>query len=85
LRVGSLTVLVFSAMAFWIHCAMMSESTLGEAGPAVRSHLLAISVWVGLFLVTTYVVLPRLFSASASEHATSAAFVRRSLMPPQSR
>ncbi|ALP66178.1 copper resistance D family protein [Paraburkholderia caribensis] len=147
LRIGSLTVLVSSAIAFWIHCALMSESTLGEAGPAVRSmlvetgfghawlagaglmlvmmilslvqsgrqirfkpaiwlalagvamsrshaghpvdagvlslpvwvdwvHLLAISVWVGLVLVTTYVVLPRIFSAPVPERANSAAFVQ---------
>ena len=39
-------------------------------------HLLAISVWVGLVLVTTYVVLPRLFSAPISERASSSAFVQ---------
>jgi putative copper resistance protein D len=146
-RVASLTALAGSAFAFWIHCALMSESTLGEAGPAVRSmlvetgfghawlagagfmlcvvvlsfmqsgnpvrfrsviwlalagvalshshaghpvdagvfsipvwanwmHLLAISVWVGLVLVTTYIVSPRLFNTPASERANTAAFIQ---------
>jgi putative copper resistance protein D len=147
LRIASFAVLFSSASAFWIHCALMSESTLAEAGPAVRSmlvetgfghawlagagfmlvvmilslaqsghpirftrvlwlalagvalsrshaghpvdagvlsvpvwvdwfHLLAISVWVGLVLVTTYVVLPRLFSAPVSERANGSAYVQ---------
>ncbi|WP_321795007.1 copper resistance D family protein [Caballeronia sp. J97] len=147
LRLASFAVLFSSASAFWIHCALMSESTLAEAGPAVRSmlvetgfghawiagagfmlvvmilslaqsgnpisfkraiwlalggvalsrshaghpvdagvlsvpvwadwfHLLAISVWVGLVLVATYVVLPRVLSAPARERANSAAFVQ---------
>ena len=147
LRIGSFTALVASAVAFWIHCALMSESTLADAGPAVRSmlqetgfgyawlagaglmlivtilsllqsarpirfkpaiwlalsgvalsrshaghpvdagvlslpvwvdwvHLLAISIWVGLVLVTTYVVLPRMFNAPVPERVNSAAFVQ---------
>jgi putative copper resistance protein D len=146
LRIASFTVLCSSASAFWIHCALMSELSLGEAGPAVRSmlvetgfghawlagacfmlvvmilslaqsdhpirfkrtvwlalagvalsrshaghpvdsgvlsvpvwvdwfHLLAISVWVGLVLVTTYIVLPRMFSAPIAERANGSAFV----------
>ncbi|CAD6553992.1 hypothetical protein LMG28727_05623 [Paraburkholderia kirstenboschensis] len=147
LRIGSFTALVASTIAFWIHCAQMSESTLADAGPAVRSmlmetgfgyawlagagfllivmilslaqsarpirfkpaiwlalagvalsrshaghpvdagvlslpvwvdwiHLLAISIWVGLVLVTTYVVLPRMFDAPVPERANSVAFVQ---------
>ncbi|WP_250436209.1 CopD family protein [Caballeronia sp. ATUFL_F2_KS9A] len=147
LRIASFAVLFCSASAFLIHCALMSDSTLAEAGPAVRSmlvetgfgrawlagagftlvvmilslaqsgnpirfkrvlwlalagvalsrshaghpvdagvlsvpvwvdwfHLLAISVWVGLVLVTTFVVLPRMFSAPVPERANSSAFVR---------
>jgi putative copper resistance protein D len=147
LRIASAGVLVSSACAFWIHCALMSESMLLEAGPAVRSmlvetgfghawlagaglmlcvvilsliqtgksirfplgiglalagvalarsngghpvdaglfslpvwvdwiHLLAISAWVGLVLVTTYVVAPRFFNAPGSEHVNSAAYIQ---------
>ncbi|ACC71215.1 CopD family protein [Paraburkholderia phymatum] len=147
LRMGSFTALVSSAAAFWIHCALMSESTLLDAGPAVRSmlmetgfghawlagaaaslvvlilslaqsgkpirykpviwlalasvamsrshaghpvdagvlsfpvwvdwlHMLAIGIWVGLVLVTTYVVVPRMFNAPVAERANSAAFVQ---------
>ncbi|MEM5338003.1 copper resistance D family protein [Paraburkholderia azotifigens] len=147
LRMGSFTALVSSAIAFWIHCALMSESSLVDAGPAVRSmlmetgfghawlagavsllialvlslaqsghpirfkaalwltlasvamsrshaghpvdagvlslpvwvdwlHMLAISVWVGLVLVTTYIVVPRMFNAPVAERANSAAFVQ---------
>ena len=147
LRIASFAVLFFSASAFWIHCALMNESTLGEAGAAVRSmlvatgfghawlagtgfmlvvmvlslahrghlirfkralwlalagvalsrshaghpvdagvlsvpvwidwfHLFAISVWVGLVLVTSYVVLPRMFSVPVPERANSSAFVQ---------
>ncbi|WP_350357432.1 CopD family protein [Paraburkholderia fungorum] len=39
-------------------------------------HLLAISAWVGLVLVTAYVVAPRFFKAPDSEHVNSAAFVQ---------
>jgi putative copper resistance protein D len=38
-------------------------------------HLLAISAWVGLVLVT-YVVVPRLLDAPGSERQTSASFVQ---------
>ncbi|MGU7773835.1 copper resistance D family protein [Burkholderia sp. MR1-5-21] len=147
LRIASVGVLVSSAFAFWIHCALMSESTLLEAGPAVRSmlvetgfghawlvgaglmlcvvilsliqtgksirfplgiglalagvalarsngghpvdaglfslpvwvdwiHLLAVSAWVGLVLVTAYVVAPRIFDAPYSEHVNSAAYIQ---------
>ncbi|WP_233810099.1 copper resistance D family protein [Paraburkholderia sp. HP33-1] len=147
LRTGAFTTLVSSAIAFWIHCALMSESTLGEAGPAVRSmlvetgfghawlagaafmlivvilslvqsgpsirlkpviwlalagvalsrshaghpvdagvlslpvwvdwvHLLAISVWVGIVFVASFIVLPRMFSAPVPARANSAAFVQ---------
>jgi putative copper resistance protein D len=147
LRIASFTALMSSAFAFWIHCALMSESTLAEAGPAVRSmlvetdfghawlagagfmlvvmilslvqsgrsirfkpaswlalggvalarshgghpvdagvfsfpvwvdwvHLLAISVWVGIVLVATYVVVPRIFSAPPAERANTAWFVQ---------
>jgi putative copper resistance protein D len=147
LRIASVGVLVSSAFAFWIHCALMSESTLLEAGPAVRSmlvetgfghawlvgaglmlcvvilsltqtgksirfplgiglalagvalarsngghpvdaglfslpvwvdwiHLLAISAWVGLVLVTTHVVAPRFFDAPGSEHVNNAAYIQ---------
>jgi putative copper resistance protein D len=147
LRIGSVGVLVSSGFAFWIHCALMSESAFLEAGPAVRSmlvetgfghawligaglmlcvvilsfiqtgksirfplviglslagvalarshaghpvdagmfslpvwadwvHLLAISAWVGLVLVTTYIVAPRIFNAPGSERANSAAYIQ---------
>ncbi|BCF95922.1 copper-resistance membrane protein [Paraburkholderia sp. PGU19] len=147
LRMGSFTALVSSAVAFWIHCALMSESSLVDAGPAVRSmlmetgfghawlagaaaslvvlilslaqsghpirfkpaiwlalasvamsrshaghpvdsgvlslpvwvdwlHMLAISVWVGLVLVTTYIVVPRMYNAPVTERANSAAFIQ---------
>jgi copper resistance protein D len=147
LRVALLSTLVCSAFAFWVHCALMSESTLGNAGTAVRSmvvetgfghawlastvlmllafvlsllplgtssplrsalclalmgvalarsnmghpvdagtfslpvwadwiHLLAISLWVGLVLVTTYIVMPRLINMPPEEYAAGAAFVQ---------
>ncbi|CAB3801921.1 copper resistance D family protein [Pararobbsia alpina] len=147
LRIASLGVLISSAFAFWIHCAFMGDTTLLEAGPAVRSmlletdfghawsvgeglmlcvvvlsfmqtgrpvrlslavwlalagvalarsheghpvdaglfslpvwvdwiHLLAISAWVGLVLVTTYIVVPRFLEAPKAEHVNSAAFIQ---------
>ncbi|MBP0592202.1 CopD family protein [Paraburkholderia sp. LEh10] len=147
LRMGSFTAIVSSAVAFWIHCALMSESSLVDAGPAVRSmlmetsfghawlagaaaslvvlilslaqsghpirfkpaiwlglasvamsrshaghpvdagvlsfpvwvdwlHMLAISVWAGLVLVTTYIVVPRMFNAPVTERANSVVFVQ---------
>ncbi|CAN7271635.1 CopD family protein [Trinickia sp. LjRoot230] len=147
-RVASVLSLLASVLAFWAHCALMSESTLLDAGPAVWSmlvrtgfghawlagavfmlcvivltvlrshrdsrfplgiwlalagvalarsngghpvdaglfslpvwvdwlHLLAISAWVGLVLVTTYVVMPRLLDAPGSETQTSTSFVQR--------
>ncbi|WP_175873100.1 CopD family protein [Burkholderia sp. BCC0397] len=146
-RMASILSLLASMLSFWAHCALMSESTLLEAGPAVWSmlvgtgfghawlvgavfmlcvivlallrsgsdarfpfgiwlalagvalarsngghpvdtglfslpvwvdwlHLLAISAWVGLVLVTTYVVMPRLLDAPGSERQTSASFVQ---------
>lgn len=147
LRIASVGALLSSTFAFWIHCALMSESTLLEAGPAIRSmlaetgfghawligaglmlcvvilsfiqvgksvpfpvaiwlalggvalarsngghpvdaglfsvpvwadwvHLLAISAWVGLVLVTTYVVAPRFLNAPGSERVNSAAYIQ---------
>jgi putative copper resistance protein D len=147
LRVASIVSLLASALSFWTHCALMSDSTLLDAGPAVWSmlaetgfghawlvgavftlcivvlslrrspnttrfsfavwgalavvalarsngghpvdaglfslpvwadwlHLLAISAWVGLVLVTTYVVMPRLLDAPGSELQNSASFVQ---------
>jgi copper resistance protein D len=147
LRIASVGVLMSSAFAFWIHSALMSDSTLLEAGPAICSmlvetgfghawsvgeglmlcvvilsfmqtgksirfplaiwlalagvalarsngghpvdaglfslpvwadwiHLLAISAWVGLVLVTTYVVVPHFFEAPGAEHENGAAFVQ---------
>ncbi|MBN3760527.1 CopD family protein [Burkholderia sp. Ac-20365] len=147
LRIASVGALMCSMLAFWIHCALMSESTLMEAGPAVWSmlwetgfghgslvgavlmlfvvsfsflrsggtvrfplaiwlalagvalarsngghpvdaglfslpvwvdwlHLLAISAWVGLVLVTTYVVLPRLSEVPGSDQTNGADFVK---------
>ncbi|GAB3627622.1 copper resistance D domain-containing protein [Pandoraea terrae] len=147
LRVASFGALISSAFVFWIHCALMSDSTLLEAGPAIRSmlvetafghawlvgaslmlfvailsliqpgksirfsvlfwlalagvalarsngghpvdaglfslpvwadwvHLLAVSAWVGLVLVTTYLVVPRFLGAPSGEHVNSAEFVR---------
>jgi putative copper resistance protein D len=147
LRLASLVALLSSTFSFWIHCALMSDSTLLEAGPAVRSmlmetgfghawlvgaglmlcvvilsfiqagnsirfslaiclalagvalarsngghpvdaglfslpvwadwvHLLAISAWVGLVLVTTYVVAPRFLNAPGSERVNSAAYIQ---------
>lgn len=147
LRAASIVSLLASALSFWAHCALMSDSTLLDAGPAVWSmlagtgfghawlvgafftlciavlsllrsgnetrfpfvmwvalagvalarsngghpvdtglfslpvwvdwlHLLAISAWVGLVLVTTYVVMPRLLDAPGSERQMSASFVQ---------
>lgn len=147
LRVASIVSLLASVLSFWAHCALMSDSTLLDAGPAVWSmlaetgfghawlagavstlcvvilsffrsgdetrfpfamwvalagvalarsngghpvdaglfslpvwidwlHLLAISAWVGLVLVTTYVVMPRLLDAPGSERQTSGSFVQ---------
>lgn len=147
LRIASVGALLSSTFAFWIHCALMGESALLEAWPAVRSmlvetgfghawlvggglmlcvvvlslirkdksvrfplliglalagvalsrsnaghpvdaglfslpvwadwiHLLAVSAWVGLVLVTTYVVAPRFFDAPDTEQANSAAYVQ---------
>ena len=39
-------------------------------------HLLAISAWVGLVLVATYIIVPRFFEAQEAEHVNSAAFVQ---------
>ncbi|KVL44742.1 copper resistance protein CopD [Burkholderia cepacia] len=147
LRIASVVSLVASLVAFWAHCALMSEVSLLEAGPAVcamlagtgfghawlagaafmvgvvalsflthanvvrlrvaiwaalacvalaRSnaghpvdaglfsvpvwidwlHLLAISAWVGLVLVTAFGVMPRLTGLPASERTTGASFVQ---------
>ncbi|KWR90874.1 copper resistance D family protein [Cupriavidus sp. IDO] len=38
-RAGAIITLLSSVLAFWIHCALMSESSLIDAGPAVRSML----------------------------------------------
>lgn len=147
LRTAAVLSLLASVLSFWAHCALMSDSTLLEAGPAVWSmlvatgfghawltgaiftlcivvlaflrsgretrlpfgiwvalagvalargnvghpvdsglfslpvwvdwlHLLAISAWVGLVLVTTYVVMPRLLDAPGNERQTSASFVQ---------
>ncbi|CAB3724175.1 hypothetical protein LMG22037_05027 [Paraburkholderia phenoliruptrix] len=147
-RVAATVALLSSVFEFWIHCALMSDSTLADAWPAVRSmlegtgyghtwaagaafllcvagislmppragsirfqpvlwlalagfamtrsnaghpvdagvlsvpvwadwiHLLAISAWVGLVLVATYVVVPRFFRAPESERTNSAAFIQ---------
>lgn len=147
LRAASVVSLVASMLSFWAHCALMSDSALLDASPAVWSmieetgfghawlvgalftlcivvlsrlrsgrdarydgaiwaalagvalarsngghpvdaglfslpvwvdwlHLLAISTWVGLVLVTTYVVMPRVLDAPASQSPASAAFVQ---------
>ncbi|MDW3686534.1 CopD family protein [Cupriavidus sp. CV2] len=39
-RVGAIVALLSGVLAFWIHCALMSESSLVDAGPAVRSMLM---------------------------------------------
>ncbi|MCA8037622.1 CopD family protein [Burkholderia arboris] len=147
LRSASVVSLLASVTAFWAHCALMSEVSLFDAGPAVYSmlagtgfghawlagtvfmlvvvllsfvthandtrfpfamvvalagvalarsngghpvdagpfsvpvwadwvHLLAISAWVGLVLVTAFGVMPRLVRMPASERATGASFVQ---------
>ncbi|HDR9037941.1 TPA: copper resistance D family protein [Burkholderia contaminans] len=147
LRIASIVSMLASMLSFWAHCALMSDSSLPDAGPAVWSmlegtgfghawligafftlciivlswlrsggetrfpyvmwvslagvalsrsngghpvdaglfslpvwidwlHLLAISAWVGLVLVTTYIVMPRLLDAPGSERHTSASFVQ---------
>lgn len=147
LRIAAVLSLLGSILSFWAHCALMSDSTLLEAGPAIWSmlegtgfghawlagavctlcivvlsfsrsgsearfpfamwtalagvalarsngghpvdaglfslpvwvdwlHLLAISAWVGLVLLTTYVVMPRLLDAPGSERHISATFVQ---------
>lgn len=146
-RAASVISVLASALSFWIHCALMSDSTLLDAWPAVRSmiqatafghawsiamlfmlgvvamslrcarnerriglgiwvalagaalarsnsghpvdsglfafpawvdwlHLLAISLWVGLVWVTTYVVMPRLLAAPGDERGNGALFVQ---------
>src|SRR5258706_14791225 len=61
LRVASMGSLLSSASAFWIHCALMSDSTLLEAGPAVRSMLVETGfghAWlVGAVLMLCVVIL----------------------------
>ncbi|PCE34174.1 copper resistance D family protein [Burkholderia ubonensis] len=147
MRIASVASLLASMLSFWAHCALMSESSLFEAGPAVWSmlagtgfghawlvgagftlcivvlsflpsrsasrvsfamwialagvalarsngghpvdtglfsvpvwvdwlHLLAISAWVGLVLVTTYAVMPPLIRAPGSEYRNGASFVQ---------
>ncbi|GAU05460.1 copper resistance D family protein [Burkholderia stabilis] len=147
LRIASVVSLLASITAFWAHCALMSDVSMLEAGPAVcamlmgtgfghawlagavfmvvivllsfvrhandtrfpfamwaalacvalaRSngghpvdaglfsvpvwvdwlHLLAISAWVGLVLVTAFGVMPRLAGMPASERVTGASFVQ---------
>ncbi|HHL4078433.1 CopD family protein [Burkholderia sola] len=147
LRSASVVSLLASVIAFWAHCALMSEVSLLDAGPAVHSmlagtgfghawlagtafmlvvvllsfvthandtrfpfamavalagvalargngghpvdaglfsvpvwidwlHLLAISAWVGLVLVTAFGVMPRLVRMPASERTTGASFVQ---------
>ncbi len=147
IRVASMVSLLGSMISLWAHCALMSDSTLLDAGPAVWSmlvgtgfghawaigalftlgilmisllwsgkgwsfpfgigvalagvalarsnsghpvdaglftvpvwtdwlHLLAISAWVGLVLVTTYVVMPHLKDATDGERHISASFVQ---------
>ncbi|AZQ54838.1 copper resistance D family protein [Burkholderia cenocepacia] len=147
LRSASVVSLLASLAAFWAHCALMSEVSLLDAGPAVRSmlagtgfghawlagtvfmlvvvllsfvthkndvrfsfammaalacvalarsngghpvdaglfsapvwvdwlHLLAISAWIGLVLVTAFGVMPRLIRMPESERATGASFVQ---------
>ncbi|RKF38344.1 copper resistance D family protein [Paraburkholderia fungorum] len=148
LRIASIVAVASSVLAFWVHCALMGETALLEAWPAVRSmlagtslghawlagatllsgvamlsfvsspdravrfpltmslalagvalarshsghpvdagpfslpvwvdwlHLLAISAWVGLVVVTAYVVAPLLLRAPATERAISAAFIQ---------
>lgn len=147
LRAASVVSLFASALSFWAHCALMSDSTLFEAGPAVRSmlvgtgfghawlvgagftlcvvigafmspasevryslpmwialagvalarshgghpvdagpfslpvwvdwlHVLAISVWAGLVIVTAYVAMPCLVRMPGAEHRNGASFVQ---------
>src|SRR5258707_15481122 len=45
LRIASVATLLSSALAFWIHCAFMSDSTLLEAGPSVQSMLAETRFW----------------------------------------
>ncbi|MEN8515243.1 CopD family protein [Burkholderia sp. RS02] len=147
LRIASVASLLASITAFWAHCALMSEVSMLDAGPAVRAmlvgtgfghawlagaalmvvvvllsfvrhandtrfpfamwaalacvalarsngghpvdaglfsvpvwvdwlHLLAISAWVGLVLVTAFGVMPRLVGMPAGERETGASFVQ---------
>ncbi|MCR5891054.1 MULTISPECIES: CopD family protein [Burkholderia] len=147
LRIASVVSLLASLTAFWAHCALMSDVSMLDAGPAVRAmlagtgfghawlagavfmlvvvllsfvrrahdsrfpfaiwaalacvalarsngghpvdaglfsvpvwidwlHLLAISAWVGLVLVTAFGVMPRLIGLPASERTTGASFVQ---------
>ncbi|HGO6125682.1 TPA: CopD family protein [Burkholderia cepacia] len=147
LRIASVISLLASITAFWAHCALMSDVSMLDAGPAVRAmlagtgfghawlagavfmlvvvllsfvrrahdsrfpfaiwaalagvalarsngghpvdaglfsvpvwidwlHLLAISAWVGLVLVTAFGVMPRLTGLPASERTTGASFVQ---------
>ena len=147
LCIASVASLLASITAFWAHCALMSEVSMLDAGPAVRAmlvgtgfghawlagavfmvvvvllsfirhandtrfpfamwaalacvalarsngghpvdaglfsvpvwvdwlHLLAISAWVGLVLVTAFGVMPRLVGMPAGERETGASFVQ---------
>ncbi|AOJ83162.1 copper resistance protein CopD [Burkholderia savannae] len=147
LRIAAVGMLLSSVLAFWVHCALMSESALWDAWPAVRSmlvgtgyghawlvsavlmlavvglslsksggdarfpfalwfvlagvalarsngghpvdaglfsvpvwvdwlHLLAISAWVGLVAIATYVVVPQLADAPGADRRNGAAFVQ---------
>ncbi|WP_322035918.1 CopD family protein [Burkholderia cepacia] len=147
LRIASVVSLLASITAFWAHCALMSDVSMLDAGPAVRAmlagtgfghawlagavfmlvvvllsfvrrahdsrfpfaiwaalacvalarsngghpvdaglfsvpvwvdwlHLLAISAWVGLVLVTAFGVMSRLIGMPVSERTTGASFVQ---------
>lgn len=68
LRAASIVSLLASALSFWAHCALMSDSTLLDAGPAVWSMLAGTGfghAWlVGAFFTLCIAVLSLLRSGN---------------------
>jgi putative copper resistance protein D len=60
-RAAAIAALVSGIIAFWIHCALMSDSSLMDAGPAVRSMLAETAfghAWaIGAFLLLCVVII----------------------------
>lgn len=68
-RVGAVVALLAGVLAFWIHCALMSESSLVHAGPAVRSMLMETGfghAWVVGAALMLYVTIASFFRWTGS-------------------